>query len=343
MQNSTDKDIAKRIEAVRGGLSHLKTLTSHRRLVEDEEVRFNSDPFVEDEKRILLSKAYRRLVRKTQVTSFPRFPHVRNRATHTSEVVAIGVTISELLGLNTNLVRAIALGHDMGHAPLGHAGEHFIAHVTGKPFTHEVMAVVVAQHIERNGRGLNLTHATLDGMLRHSGQNARAEMSQESWVNRYADKIAYLFSDYNDFLRLEWPVTAGLQSLVESFGSTHRARIDAAMLALSEESVAAGKVQFELSEAAQRFSELRSLMYDIYPKITAQNSEKTLGPIYHFLSRLEFVDPVLALALMTDDCVLYLEKQPTLDMYHFNQIGLKEILACTHNRTIDYCDPDLDW
>jgi dGTPase len=220
----------KEAEECYGCLSHLKTIGSRRKYPceEDEDRLCMRNPFQSDKSKLLLSKAYRVLWKKTQVFSIPESPLVRTRMTHVMEVVANCITISELLGLNTDLVEAAAIGHDIGHVPYGHPGEEWMKkNLPGlADFCHERMGVITAQKIERAGRGLNLTWHTLEAMMCHSGNMAKEGMSQEAWVVNYGDKITYLFHDYNDIYhttRGSYPwKPAGLEELVESFGSNQR-------------------------------------------------------------------------------------------------------------------------
>ena len=129
--------------------------------------------FQNDKNKLLHSKANRRLLEKTQVQSGPENINIRSRKSHTDEVMANSVIISEGLGLNTPLCEAIALGHDIGHVPYGHVGESTLSELCGEKFRHEVFGVCVAQHIERRGQGLNLSLPVLEGILAHSGGSGK--------------------------------------------------------------------------------------------------------------------------------------------------------------------------
>ncbi len=152
-----------------------------------------------DRDRILHSKAFRRMKQKTQVFLAPLGDHYRTRLTHTLEVSQIGRTIARALRLNEDLAEAIALGHDIGHAPFGHAGERALNDVCPEGFSHSEQSVRVAQVLEKDGRGLNLTREVQDGMLNH-GTN-RMPMTMEGKVIRLADKIAYINHDIDDAIR----------------------------------------------------------------------------------------------------------------------------------------------
>ena len=332
---------------LRGCLKNLKMTKGRRRWPEDENghssLGTENNPFVEDEIKLWCSKAVRRLSSKTQVVSLPLNPHIRDRLSHTGEVVACSINIAQILGLNTELVRAIAVGHDIGHAPFGHAGEHYIAERMKGKFTHEVMGVVIAQHIERKCHGLNLTHEVLEGILRHSGSNASEHMTQEAWVVRYADKIAYIFADFNDFNRMGFIIPADLIKLMNEFGETQRERVRKTIVAVCRESAEVGKVSFSTSELAKKFDTLRTLMYGVYPRITMQNPRRILEPIYEFVEGLKLGDPWLILSLMTDRDVTYLAKQHALSYDHIRNSSVGEIMEHIQGKTIDCCDPDLDW
>lgn len=282
---------------------------------------------------------------KTQVFTFPQNRLIRSRQAHVLEVVAISVVASDMLGLNTDLVRAAALCHDIGHVPLGHQGESWMAKKMGRPFCHEVMGPIITQKIERKGKGLNLNWDTLDAGMRHSGNTAREGMSQEAWVLRHTDKFAYIFHDVNDILvRAKYPASRELLDLVNSFGTTQRDRTSTAISGLVVESAEHGRVSFEHSDLGRRFKQLRELMYEVYPRVTQQNVENTMGPVLDFLEMLKVGDPFLLLALMTDKEAAMIAAAPMKDMQAFNQTAISEIVPHIQDiGSVDLCDPDLDW
>ena len=333
-----------KVQSLRGCLSHLATRLSHRRKDTREDIFKVGDEFAADEAKILSSKAYRNMAHKTQVITAPTNTLIRNRMTHTMEVVACAVIVSDMLGLNTSLARAIACGHDTGHVPFGHSGEKFIAEAMGNPkFCHEVMGVVIAQKIDRRGEGLNLTHETLEGMMRHSGVMAVPEMTPEAWVVRYADKLAYLFADFNDIVRMGYIVEAELRSAMEEFGGNQRKRTTAAMCGLIIESSEAGKVQFSHSETAHKFNRIREMMYKVYPRVAAQEPRRLMEPVLDFLTKRNQGDPFMLLALMTDDDVSFLASKPMISYEHLRQTAISEMLPHVEAiGKVDLCDPDLD-
>lgn len=340
------KKIWDKANTLRGCLANLKTETSRRRRISEDDPLRMRDEFVSDEAKILSSKTFRALRSKTQVFTFPRNTMIRTRQAHVHEVVACSVVCADILGLNVNLVRAAAYGHDIGHVPFGHQGEAWMAKAMGRPeFCHEVMGVVVAQKIERSGSGLNLTWHTLDAMMRHSGNTARDGMSQEAWVLRHTDKFAYIFHDVNDIgLRMKYPISGEILNLVNSFGDDQRQRTSTAIAGLVIESAESGKVSFENSELGQRFKKLRNMMYKVYPHVTQQNVESIMGPVLECLQMLNLCDPFLLLALMTDEDAARLAKEPMKDMQTFNRTAVSEIVPyLAQIGRVDLCDPDLDW
>ena len=181
--------------------------------------------FQRDVDRIVYSKAFRRLKHKTQVFLQPEGDHYRTRMTHTLEVNRIARTISRALGLNEDLTEAIALGHDLGHTPFGHAGERALAAVMPGGFAHYEQSVRVADRLEKNGEGLNLTWEVRNGILCHTkGQDAA---TLEGQVVRLADHIAYINHDIEDALRggIIYPMDIPLE-ISNVLGFTHGVRIN---------------------------------------------------------------------------------------------------------------------
>lgn len=156
-----------------------------------------------DRDRILHSKAFRRLKDKTQVFLAPHGDHYRNRLTHTLEVSQIARTIAKALRLNEDLVEAIALGHDLGHTPFGHAGEHALNEIHPGGFAHYRQSIRVVQVLEKNGEGLNLTWEVRNGILNHRLSGKPATL--EGQIVRFSDKIAYIHHDMDDAQRAGHP------------------------------------------------------------------------------------------------------------------------------------------
>lgn len=154
--------------------------------------------FQRDRDRILHCKAFRRLKRKTQVFLSPTGDHYRTRLTHTLEVSQIARTISRCMQLNEDLTEAIALGHDLGHSPFGHCGEAVLNKICPHGFKHYIHSVRVAEEIENNGKGLNLTFAVKNGIESHTN---RIALTKEGNIVRLADTIAYINHDIDDSIR----------------------------------------------------------------------------------------------------------------------------------------------
>lgn len=155
--------------------------------------------FQRDRDRIIHCKAFRRLKDKTQVFLTPEGDHYRTRLTHTLEVSQTARTIAKSLRLNEELVEAIALGHDLGHTPFGHAGERALNRVCPFGFEHSEQSVRTVDRLEKGGQGLNLTYEVRDGILNH--QTIGKPHTLEGKVVRLSDKIAYIHHDMDDAVR----------------------------------------------------------------------------------------------------------------------------------------------
>lgn len=151
-----------------------------------------------DRDRILHCNSFRRLKHKTQVFLSPAGDHYRTRLTHTLEVSQIAGTIARALRLNEDLTEAIALGHDLGHTPFGHAGERMLNELSPYGFHHYEQSLRVVDILERSGEGLNLTHEVRDGILKHTNAVAK---TYEGYAVRFADVIAYINHDIDDSIR----------------------------------------------------------------------------------------------------------------------------------------------
>lgn len=155
--------------------------------------------FMRDRDRIIHCKAFRRLKHKTQVFLSPEGDHYRTRLTHTLEVSQIARTIARGMNLNEDLTEAIALGHDLGHTPFGHAGERALSEAAGREFNHNQQSLRIVQRLEKDGKGLNLTKEVMDGILCHTGPKQADTL--EGQIVRYADRIAYINHDIDDAIR----------------------------------------------------------------------------------------------------------------------------------------------
>jgi dGTPase len=190
--------------------------------------------FQRDRDRILHSKPFRRLKHKTQVFIAPLGDHYRTRLTHTLEVTQIARTVARALRLNEDLVEAIGLGHDLGHAPFGHAGESAISHAQGHSFRHNEQSRRIVEIIEKDGQGLNLTYAVREGIYLHS--KARRDIMATAWgvastlegqIIKIADSIAYINHDIDDAMRAGLLTQNDLpQEPLILLGATHSQRIN---------------------------------------------------------------------------------------------------------------------
>ncbi len=181
--------------------------------------------FQRDRDRIIHCKSFRRLKFKTQVFLAPEGDHYRTRLTHTLEVAQVARTLARALRLNEDLTEAIALGHDLGHTPFGHIGEHTLDGLMPWGFRHNEQSLRMVEVLENEGKGLNLTWEVRDGILTHSGKQFPSTLEGE--CVRRADRIAYLNHDLDDALRggvlkpFELP-----QDCLKVLGQTHGERID---------------------------------------------------------------------------------------------------------------------
>ncbi len=157
--------------------------------------------FQRDRDRILHSKSFRRLKNKTQVFLTPKGDHYRTRLSHTLEVSQNARTVAKALRLNEDLVEAIALGHDLGHTPFGHAGEYVLNELYEGGFKHNEQSVRIVEKLEKSGKGLNLTWEVRDGILNH--QIKTTPHTLEGKIVRLADKIAYVSADVDDAIRAQ--------------------------------------------------------------------------------------------------------------------------------------------
>ncbi|MEG0291223.1 MAG: deoxyguanosinetriphosphate triphosphohydrolase [Anaerovoracaceae bacterium] len=239
-----------------------KASDSFGRDVFEEKCNMRTD-FQRDRDRIIHSKAFRRLMHKTQVFLAPEGDHFRTRLTHTIEVSQIARTIARGLALNEDLTEAIALGHDLGHTPFGHNGELILNHVYKKGFRHNEQSIRVVEILEdshgKGKRGMNLTKEVRDGILNHTG--AGIPFTLEGQIVKISDRVAYINHDIDDALRSgvikenELP-----QRCIEFLGDDHRTRIDTLVKDLIVNSDGKDKIGMS-EEAASKMNELRTFMF----------------------------------------------------------------------------------
>lgn len=240
--------------------------------------------FMRDRDRILHCKSFRRLKHKTQVFLSPEGDHYRTRLTHTLEVAQIARTVARALRLNEDLTEAIAMGHDLGHTPYGHAGERALAECCPHGFVHAVQSVRVVRHLENNGRGLNLTTQVQNGIACHSAGPDAATL--EGRVVRYSDKIAYMNHDFDDAVR------AGIISETDvpwdvkyAVGHSKTERINGFVQSLVENSTDDIRMAPDVQQA---FSSLKAFMFEaVYHNPTAKGEEskavRMLQGLYSYL------------------------------------------------------------
>lgn len=226
--------------------------------------------FQRDRDRILHSNAFRRLKHKTQVFLSPEGDHYRTRLTHTLEVSQIARTIARALRLNEDLTEAIALGHDLGHTPFGHAGERALASVFPGGFRHYEQSLRVVDKLEKGGKGLNLTYEVRDGILCHT--TGKEADTLEGRIVKIADKIAYLNHDIDDAVRAGVMAESDIPLDVRAvLGATKSARINTLVLDVVENSEA--DITLSL-EKAQAFSELNRFMFkNVYTNPVCKGEE----------------------------------------------------------------------
>ncbi|MDO5135986.1 MAG: deoxyguanosinetriphosphate triphosphohydrolase [Eubacteriales bacterium] len=226
-----------------------------------------------DRDRILHSKAFRRLKDKTQVFLAPQGDHYRNRLTHTLEVSQIARTIAKALRLNEDLVEAIALGHDLGHTPFGHAGERALNDVHPEGFSHYRQSVRVVELLEKDGQGLNLTWETRDGIQNHRTSGHPATL--EGQVVRFSDKIAYIHHDMDDAQRAGIITEDHIPITLRMFlGYTTRERLNTFVHNIIETSM--DQPEIRMSPPVQEaLMELRRIMFqNVYLNPVAKREEK---------------------------------------------------------------------
>ena len=228
--------------------------------------------FQRDTDRIVYSKAFRRLKHKTQVFLQPEGDHYRTRMTHTLEVSRIARTMARALFLNEDLTEAIALGHDLGHTPFGHAGERLLDEVMPGGFAHYKQSLRVVERLEKGGEGLNLTWEVRNGIVCHTKGTPAATL--EGQLVRLADHIAYINHDIQDALRgkIIYPMDIPLE-ISTRLGFSHSARVNT----LVTDTVQASRGQQEIKqspEVGEAMLALKEFMFaNVYTNPMAKGEE----------------------------------------------------------------------
>jgi dGTPase len=247
--------------------------------------------FQRDRDRIIHSKAFRRLKHKTQVFIAPEGDHYRTRLTHTLEVAQIARTIARALRLNEDLTEAIALGHDLGHTPFGHAGEEALNEVYPPGFRHNEQSLRVVEKLEGK-KGLNLTWEVRDGILHHTGPGRPATL--EGQVVRIADRIAYINHDIDDAIRAGIIKEEDLpKESIEVLGNHHSARINTMVVDLVENSWDQPEIKMS-PQVREAMDELREFLFkNVYIGSLAKKEESKARRIIKILYQHYVENPCL--------------------------------------------------
>mgnify|MGYP002258139498 CR=1 FL=1 len=211
-----------------------------------------------DRDRIIHCKAFRRLKHKTQVFLAPEGDHYRTRLTHTLEVSQIARSISRALWLNEDLTEAIALAHDLGHTPYGHAGERALGSFTH--FCHNVQSLRMVDVLEYDGKGMNLTYEVRDGILNHTSRGNACTL--EGHVVAWSDRIAYINHDIDDAIRAGILREADLPDTTHRvLGANHSARIETLVTDMVRTSAETGDIAMS-PEVWDAMMELRAFLFE---------------------------------------------------------------------------------
>lgn len=275
------------------------TLSEYASLAKNSEGRLRDEPkcplrtdYQRDRDRIIHCNAFSRLKQKTQVFLNPTGDHYRTRLTHTLEVSQIARTISRALRLNEDLTEAIALGHDLGHTPFGHAGEAVLDEISPCGFRHYRQSLRVVNYIEKDGKGLNLTFEVRDGILKHTDEVA---VTREGYIVRLADAIAYINHDIEDAVRAGIIKNEDLpKSVTDVLGRTKSQRITSLVSSIVKNG--AKEIRYD-PEIAAAEEELKQFMFvNVYknPKCKSEESKAKImiEKLYrYFLDRPEKLPP----------------------------------------------------
>lgn len=238
-----------------------------------------------DRDRIIHCKTFRRLKHKTQVFLAPEGDHYRTRLTHTLEVAQIARSIARALNLNEDLTEAIALGHDLGHTPFGHAGERTLNSLCPMGFVHYKQSIRVVEFLEKDGQGLNLTWEVRDGILNHRTSGNPSTL--EGKAVRLSDKIAYINHDIDDGIRAGILKESDIPSeYTDVLGNSTKERLNTMISDIIMNSI--GKNDLVMSEPVRKaMTELRKFMFEsLYLNPTAKSEEakadKLITELYRY-------------------------------------------------------------
>ena len=233
----------------------------------------NRTEFQRDRDKIIHSKAFRRMMHKTQVFFSPVDEHYRTRMTHTLEVSQIARIIARALMLNEDLAEAIALGHDLGHTPFGHAGERAMRECYDPSFAHYAQSLRVVDLLEKNGKGLNLTFEVRDGIYNHKDPNQACTL--EGVVVKFADKIAYINHDIDDACRGGILTMDDIpKTVLDLLGRGHGQRVNTMVSSVIEYSKNKPEIGM-MQDVFEATEELHTLMFrQVYKHPIVQADEK---------------------------------------------------------------------
>lgn len=275
-------------------LSPFATLSVNSRGRDREEPQCDIRPvFQRDRDRILHCKSFRRLKHKTQVFLSPKGDHYRTRLTHTLEVSQNARTIAKALRLNEDLVEAIALGHDLGHTPFGHAGERILNELCDEGYRHNEQSVRIVEKLEKDGKGLNLTWEVHDGILNH--QTSMMPHTLEGKIVRLSDKIAYINHDIDDAIRAKVMSEEDIPLEIRKvLGMTTKERLNTLIHNIIMNSM--GKNDIVMSEEiGGAMQDLRKFMFQkVYTNPAAKGeeakAERLLCELYaHYMGHIEIL------------------------------------------------------
>ena len=275
-------------------LSPFATLSVNSRGRDREEPQCDIRPvFQRDRDRILHCKSFRRLKHKTQVFLSPKGDHYRTRLTHTLEVSQNARTIAKALRLTEDLVEAIALGHDLGHTPFGHAGERILNELCEEGYRHNEQSVRIVEKLEKDGKGLNLTWEVRDGILNH--QTSMMPHTLEGKIVRLSDKIAYINHDIDDAIRAKVMSEEDIPLEIRKvLGMTTKERLNTLIHNIIMNSM--GKNDIVMSEEiGGAMQDLRKFMFQkVYTNPAAKGeeakAERLLCELYaHYMGHIEIL------------------------------------------------------
>jgi len=294
---SIKKQLEEREEEILSPFAALNKNSSGRRICEEEDICDIRLPFQRDRDRITHSKTFRRLKHKTQVFLAPTGDHYRTRLTHVLEVSQIARTIASALCLNEPLTEAVALGHDLGHTPFGHAGEATLNELHPGGFRHYVHSLRVVDFLENKGKGLNLTFEVRNGIVRHSKGRAdilpkdksEIAVTLEGRVVRVADIIAYVNHDMDDALRAGILRNDALPLKIKRVvGDRHSKRIEAMVRDLIVETLTMDDGDLHMGDAMlEAITNLRTFLYEnvyTYHKVHAEfeKAQRIIRDLYNY-------------------------------------------------------------